>query len=54
MNYVLLADRVRCFKEDKEYVQTMCKNFEDFGKEMREECIKEPLQSETVRSPFYL
>lgn len=34
MNYALLADRVRYFKEDKEGVQTMCKIFEDYGKEV--------------------
>ena len=37
MNYTLLADRVRYFKEDKEGVQAMCKIFEDYGKEMRDE-----------------
>lgn len=37
MNYALLADRVRYFKEDKEGIQIMCKIFEDFGREMREE-----------------
>jgi len=41
MNYALLADRVRYFKEDKEGVQTMSKIFEDFGKEMRDEGVKE-------------
>jgi len=40
MNYALLADRVRYFKEDKEGVQTMSKIFEDFGKEMRDEGMK--------------
>lgn len=34
MNYALLADRVRYFKEDKEGVQAMCKIFEDYGKEV--------------------
>lgn len=41
MNYALLADRVRYFKEDKEGVQAMSKIFEDFGKEMRDEGMKE-------------
>jgi len=53
MNYALLADRVRYFKEDKEGVQTMCKIFEDFGKEMRDEGIKEGAKGnllENIRS----
>lgn len=37
MFYAPLADRARYFKKDLEGVQTMCKIFEDFGKEMREE-----------------
>ena len=37
MNYPLLADRVRYFKEDKEGVQTMCKIIEDYGKETARE-----------------
>ena len=37
MNYPLLADRVRYFKEDKDGVQTMCKIME----EVREEGAKE-------------
>lgn len=40
MNYALLADRVRYFKEDKEGVQTMCKIFEDYGKEVLLENLK--------------
>lgn len=40
MNYALLADRVRYFKEDKEGVQTMCKIFEDYGKEILLENLK--------------
>lgn len=41
MNYALLADRVRYFKEDKEGIQTMSKVFEDFAKEIKEEVTKE-------------
>ena len=41
MNYALLAGRVRYFKEDQEGIQTMCKIFEEFGKEMREEGVQE-------------
>lgn len=37
MNYALLADRVRYFKEDKEGIQTMCKIWE----EVRDEGVKE-------------
>jgi len=40
MNYTILADRVRYFKEDKEGLQTMCKIFEDFGKEVAKEVAK--------------
>ena len=39
MNYALLADRVRYFKEDKEGVQTMCK----IWKEVRDEGARENL-----------
>lgn len=35
MNYKILADRVRYFKEDKEGVATMCKAMEDMRKEER-------------------
>jgi len=45
MNYALLADRVRYFKEDKEGIQAMCKVFEDFGKEIAEETTRENLLS---------
>lgn len=45
MNYKVLADRVRYFKEDKEGVQAMCKIFEDFGKEVAEETTRENLLS---------
>lgn len=43
MNYALLADRVRYFKEDKEGVQTMCKIFEDYGKEVAKEVTRDNL-----------
>lgn len=45
MNYALLADRVRYFKEDKEGVQTMCKIFEDYGKEVAKEAEQRNLLS---------
>lgn len=41
MNYALLADRVRYFKEDKEGVQTMCKIIEDYAQEVAKEVAKE-------------
>ena len=41
MNYALLADRVRYFKEDKEGVQTMCKIIEDYAQEIAKEAAKE-------------
>ena len=45
MNYTLLADRARYFKEDKEGVQTMCKIFEDYGKEVAKEAEQKNLLS---------
>ncbi len=45
MNYALLADRVRYFKEDKEGVQTMCKIFEDYGKEVAKGTLLENIKS---------
>lgn len=41
MYYELLAGRMRYFKEDKEGVHTMCKIFEDYGKEIAREVTKE-------------
>lgn len=41
MNYPLLADRVRYFKEDKEGVQTMCKIIEDYAKDYAKEVARE-------------
>lgn len=41
MYYDLLAGRVRYFKEDKEGVHTMCKIFEDYGKEIAREVTRE-------------
>lgn len=40
MNYKLLADRVRYFKEDEEGVQTMCKIIEDYAQEAAKEAAK--------------
>ena len=45
MNYALLADRVRYFKEDKEGVQAMCKIFEDYGKELTKETLLSHLRT---------
>lgn len=44
MNYPLLAGRARYFKEDKEGVHTMCKIFEEYGKEMRDEGMREGMR----------
>lgn len=41
MNYSVLADRVRYFKENKEGVLTMCKVIEDMRKEERKETTVE-------------
>ena len=46
MNYALLADRVRYFKEDKEGVQTMCKIIEDYAKEAAKEAEERKLLSD--------
>ena len=45
MNYALLADRVRYFKEDEEGVQAMCKIFEDYGKELTKETLLSHLRT---------
>ena len=39
MNYKVLADKVRCYKEDEEGVKTMCRAMEEFG--MKREKIGE-------------
>ena len=41
MNYALLADRVRFFKESKEGVAIMCKVIEDMRNQERKEAIHE-------------
>ena len=37
MNYKVLADRVKYFKEDEKEVQTMCRALEEMREEVREE-----------------
>ena len=46
MNYEILAERVRYFKEDKEGVITMCKAIEDLMKELLEENRRETILEE--------
>jgi len=48
MNYPLLAERVKFFKESKEGVAIMCKVLEDMRKEEREEGIKEGIKEGTI------
>ncbi|MCI8285571.1 MAG: hypothetical protein HFE90_09980 [Firmicutes bacterium] len=45
MNYSVLADRIRFFKESKEGVLTMCKVMEDMRKESLREVAKICLQT---------
>lgn len=49
MNYDVLADRVRFFKESKEGVLIMCKAIEDMRRAEREEGIKEGLKTTALR-----
>lgn len=49
MNYGILADRVRFFKESREGVAIMCKAIEDMRRQERQEAVEESMRAVALR-----